>query len=124
MSWAYDVKEDTPTSLLSEDGLHEPKFHFKKQCEAVVRRVIKQKAWDRSSAVDAVSMGRRQFSSFATGTVTHIHRGSLNTQHGSCSLVMRDSEINKPVGDWPKDWVDGIHEEEGGVDHCGGRPQQ
>ena len=28
------------------------------------------------------------------------------------------------MGEWPKDWIDGIHEEEGGVDHYGARPKQ
>ena len=28
------------------------------------------------------------------------------------------------MGDWPKDWIDGIHKEEGGVHHYGVRPQQ
>ena len=56
--------------------------------------------------------------------VTDIRRERLNTQHGSCSSVTRDGEIDTPVGDLPKDWVDGTHKEEGGVNHYGVCPQQ
>ena len=38
--------------------------------------------------------------------------------------MVRDGEIYRPVGDLPEDWIDGIHEEEGGVDHYGVRLQQ
>ena len=38
--------------------------------------------------------------------------------------MIRYGEINKPLGDWPKDRVDGIHEEEGGLDHYEVCPQQ
>ena len=44
-------------------------------------------------------------------------------QAGSCSSVTRDGEVNRPVGDWPSDWVDTVHEEDGGNDEFGVRPQ-
>ena len=31
--------------------------------------------------------------------------------------------MNRPVGDWPSDWVDTVHEEDGGNDEFGVRPQ-
>ena len=38
--------------------------------------------------------------------------------------MVRENGVNRPVGKWPSDWVDGVHDDEGGDDHYGVRPQQ
>ena len=42
---------------------------------------------------------------------------------GNCSSVTRSGGVNRPVGDWPSDWVDTVHDEDGGEDLIGVRPQ-
>ena len=96
----------------------------KKLCDAIVTGVIKQKALDASNVINMGSMSKKQLSSFASGICADLRRERLLVQHGGCSSITREGDVNRPVGNWPKDWVDTIHEEEGGDDQHGVRPQR
>ena len=93
-------------------------------CKAIVTGVIKQQAMDASSLVDTVKLNKGQLSSFAAGICSDLRRGRILVQHGGCSSVIRENGVNRPVGKWPTDWADGRHDEDGGDDYYGVRPQQ
>ena len=93
-------------------------------CQAIVNGVIKQKIMDASRTADTVKMDKGQLSSFAIGICADLRRGRISVQHWSCSSVVRKNGVNRPVGKWSSDWVHGVHDEDGGDDHYGVRPQQ
>ena len=66
---------------------------------------------DASNIVNTGAMNKNMLSSFAKGIATEIRRERPSGQHGGCGSVIRDGDINKPVGQWPKDWIDVVHEE-------------
>ena len=92
--------------------------------KAIVTGVIKQKAMYAPRTVDTVKMDRGQLSSFAMGICSDLRRGRIWVQHGVCSSVVREDGVNQPAGQWPCNRVDGIHDEDGGDDDYGVRPQQ
>jgi len=79
---------------------------------------------DASSIVNTGSMNKNVLSSFSRGIANELRRERVSGQHGGCSSVIRDGSVNRPVGKWPADWIDVVHEEEGGDDLYGVRPQQ
>ena len=98
--------------------------YLKMLCQAIVNGVIKQKVMDASLTVDTVKMDKGQLSSFAIGICSDLRRGRISVQHGGCSSVIRENGVKRPVGKWPSDWADGEHDEDGGDDRYGVRPQQ
>ena len=91
----------------------------KKLGEAIVKGVIKQKAWDASNNVSILAMNWKQPSSFTASIGADIRKERINLNQGYCSSVIRDGDTNKPVGNAPRDWVVGVCEEDGGVDRRG-----
>ena len=96
----------------------------KELCEAIVRGVVKQKLWDKSNKVSTMGMNKRQLNSFTSSLTRQIRTERISMGQGHCSSVTRDGSLNRPNGEWPVDWVDAVHEEEGGADYHGVRPQQ
>ena len=93
-------------------------------CKAILTGVIRQKVVDAPRTADTVNMDKGQASSFAMGICSDLRRVTILVQHGGCSSVVGEHGVNRPVWKWPSDWVDGAHDEDGGDDCCGVRPQQ
>lgn len=93
-------------------------------CEAIVKGVIKQQKVDALNRVSTGKMGKGQLSSFVVQLCGDLRRERLAAGIGGCSSVVRDGGRFRPVGDWPADWVDIVHEEDGGCDDRGVRPQK
>ena len=91
----------------------------KKLCEAVARAVIKQKLLDKTSQVYTGSMTRAQTKSFL-----HSLSPSAKSQKSINELCKKSKGRWVPIGDYAEHWFDGVHEDEGGDDHRGVRPQQ
>ena len=78
---------------------------------------------DTSRTVDTVKMDKGQLSSFAMGISADLRRGRILVRHGGCSSVVREDGVNRPIAEWPSDSVDKVHDEDGGDDYYGVRPQ-
>ena len=94
-----------------------------KLCQAIVNGTLRQKEIDESDRVSTNSMSIGQLNSFTKDLCLEIRRERIGAAVGGCSSVTRDGSINRPVGDWPADWVDTVHDEDGGDDKIGVRPQ-
>ena len=82
--------------------------------------MIKQKEYERKNKmINTGIMDRKQLGNLisrvrqADDDVGKLFRGYGN-----------EASIQRPVGTWPKEWVDFVHEEHGGRDERGVRPQQ
>ena len=101
-----------------------------KLCEAILDGLIQQKKEDSLGRVSTGSMNRGGVASLIRdlcrgggpedASVQKAARSvmSMATTAGLSSTTMR------PKGDWPKHWVDEMHEEDGGEDDRGIRPQR
>ena len=84
--------------------------------EAVSRGILKQKAFDKMISTGKVSRSR------AVKFLQAVSRGS-NGRVQVSNLCMRADGRIRPIGNWPEKWYDGVHEEDGGDDERGLRPQ-
>ena len=94
-----------------------------KLCKAIVNGMLRQKEVDESNRISTKAMGRGQLSSFTRSLCIDLRRERSEARVGNCSSVSRQEGVNRPVGDWPIDWVDTVHDEDGGEDVRGARPQ-
>ena len=94
-----------------------------KLCEAIVKGMLRQKELDESSRISTTTMDRGMLDSFTKSICVDMRRERAGIWGGNCSSITRSDGINKPVGDWPDDWVDAVHEDDGGEDSIGVRPQ-
>ena len=83
-----------------------------KLCEVILRGVLMQKRVDGSRMIEMPRMSKGQLSSFI-GAVGGV----------DVSTIREHSGLTKPNGDWPDHWFDPVHEEDGGCDCFGARPQ-
>ena len=81
-------------------------------CEAILRGVVRQKKTDQGSQIDMPRMASGQLASFI-GSITNRDTSILCNHDGA----------GKPIGAWPKNWIDPVHEEDGGCDLFGSSPQ-
>ena len=79
-------------------------------CEAICRGVVQQKQADFGKSVGTGKMSSLQLSAFCQGVHAGIRRERALQGLGSCSSVCRDGHVSRPVGDWPSDWVEYVHE--------------
>jgi hypothetical protein len=83
-------------------------------CKAILRGVVRQKSVDdKQSRVIVPPMSAGQISSFI--------RSLSGVEIGS---VREFANRTEPIGEWPKHWVDQVHEADGGADVVGSRPQR
>ena len=92
-------------------------------CQAIVDGMLRQKNIDESNRVSTMEMSRGQLNLFSQRLHEEVRRERSHGRAGNCSSVVREGSINKPMGNWPADWVDTVHEEDGGDDSLGVRPQ-
>ena len=90
-------------------------------CEAICRGVVNQKKFDKSNLVITGKLSYMGLKKF----VRHV----CELQGSSTDLVEKvlstslSEGVRRPTGDYPQNWVDYWHEEDGGNDHHGVRPQ-
>ena len=92
-------------------------------CQAIVNGMLRQKKIDESNRVSTMGMSHGQLSLFRRRLYDEVRQERAQARSGNCSSVIRENNVDRPVGDWPPDWVDAIHEEDGGDDSLGVRPQ-
>ena len=81
-------------------------------CHAIAEGVLEQKRDDAKNVVELPKMDSVELKKFV---------GFLGVGVGE--TVRAKNGIGYPIGDWPDNWVDPIHEEAGGSDCFGLRPQ-
>jgi len=90
-------------------------------CEAICRGVVNQKKFDKSNLVITGKLSYMGLKKF----VRHV----CELQGSSTDLVEKilstslSEGVRRPTGNYPQNWVDDWHEEYGGNDHHGVRPQ-
>jgi hypothetical protein len=90
-------------------------------CEAICRGVAKQKSYDRGSMITIGKMTYTGLKSFVRH-VCDLQGSSRNAVEQILSTSMKDG-VHRPTGDYPDHWLDYWHEEDGGDDQRGVRPQ-
>ena len=95
-------------------------------CKAILRGIVRQKAVEAKDRVSTRLMNPKQLRSF----VSSLSCGSAplrslvnSISKGSKRTVIEAAGKTNPVGDWPVNWVDTVHEPDGGSDQFGSRPQ-
>ena len=91
----------------------EAQIYPKELCDAIVRGVVRQKKADNGRLLSVPRMDQEQIKEFAVA----LGRSSVG-------LVHDEGGIGMPAGGWPDHWIDPIHEEPGGKDKFGLRPQE
>ena len=94
-----------------------------KLCQAIVNGKLRQTEVDEPNRVSTGKMSKGQLSSMAQSLCLEIRRERVGAASGNCSWVVRSDGVNRPIGKWPSDWVDAVHDEDGGEDLLGVRPQ-
>ena len=90
-------------------------------CEAICRGVARQTKYDRGSLVTTGKMTYTGLKSFFRH-VCDLQGSSRNAVEQILSTSMREG-AHRPTGDYPDHWLDYWHEEDGGDDQRGVRPQ-
>ena len=82
-------------------------------CRAILRGVVRQKAADNKIASIAVPI-----------VSSSQIRGFISSLSGvDIGSVREFADATKPSGSWPANWIDKMHEPDGGMDTLGPRPQ-
>ena len=91
-------------------------------CEAVCRGIAEQKRYDQKHAV--VSTGRMSHTQVRNmvGHLCSIQERSVKDAQEFMSIATKEG-VDRPVGDYPENWLDTWHEQDGGMDERGVRPQ-
>jgi hypothetical protein len=90
-------------------------------CEAICRGVVKQKKFGSSSRVTTGRLSYLGLKSFVRHACD-LQGSSADKVESLLSTSMSEG-THRPTGDYPSHWIDYWHEEDGGDDHRGVRPQ-
>ncbi len=90
-------------------------------CEAICRGVVNQKKFDKSNTVTTSKLSYIGLKKFVRH-ICDLQGSSANTVEQILSTSLSEG-IRRPTGDYPQNWVDYWHEEDGDDDHRGVRPQ-
>ena len=92
-------------------------------CEAICRGIAKHKKMDHSDniVVSTGKMNTKRIKSFTNHLCSVQLRGSSAIR--KIMFVRHKDGITRPTGDYPEHWTDEWHEEDGGDDVRGDRPQ-
>ena len=90
-------------------------------CEAICKGVSEQKRKDRLHRVSTGKMSDGELKKVVGHLCSLQSISSLNMRKILSTKIVDGH--TKPVGDYPEHWVDDWHEQDGGCDHRGVRPQ-
>ena len=86
-------------------------------CRAILRGVVRQKALEKEGQISTPVMDGPQLRGFMSSL-------GIRLVGGISSTVIERSSGNVPSGSWPGNWCDYVHEQDGGDDKFGTRPQR
>ena len=90
-------------------------------CQAICRGIIQQKKFEKGGNISTCAMQTGSLCSFVNKLCEGESQGRVMTKTLQNALAHKNSY--KVPGNWPEHWVDFVHEEDGGDDARGIRPQ-
>ena len=82
-------------------------------CQAMIKGIVMQKKVDAGRQISTPKMDTGQFKQFIRSITCH-----------NSSTIRVIGKTIVPIGQWASNWVDPVHEEDGGDDRFGAKPQE